>query len=1131
MLERELPFKTAFEQAPLGMALIHPNGSWLDVNQSFCRITGYTKKELTQLSIRAITYAPDWGSSEKFLLQGKKEPAECPVEIRWIHQKGHLIWVSLTSALVHDSENRILYLVNQIEHITERKQLVSVNLGKEPEFKSLFEQNPDPVFSIDLRGNLTSANEAAARLAECSREELLSRNFASFCEPEDMECLARNFSEAQKGVAFNFEIPITSAKGTRKYLEVTNMPVVVADTILGIYCIAKDITWRKQRREEKHLAHRIGNLFDTEASLEECLYGTLQELCQYAKVPVAEVWISNGRELVLNTQYLDGEHAGLQRKRSKAPVCAELIGLAGAQKRPVFKKAFQEHASCARKPFTWDHQLRSAVAVPLLVQGDVIGVVAFYSNRPGGQAAFPTLKDDFFVQLARSIRRKKAEENLKRFFTISSDWLCVVGFDGYFKRINEAIAGSFGYPPEVVLERPFTEFVHPDDCLWVQGELYRLSSASLHLRFENRYVLPDGTLKWVAWTFTSLVSEELMYGVGRDITEAKKLEKSLRSEKERFSAMFAEAPVTMAILKGKEHVFESANELYYKFSGRTNILGRSVRAVFPEAEGQGIFELMDQTFNTGKSYSVQERLIQLDVKGHGQKENLYLSFMFQPYRNEEGAVEGIFYFGVDVTEQVQARKKIEESQKQYVSLMENLPAAVYTCDAAGRILLYNKAAVSLWGREPGIGKELWCGSLQIFTNDGARLPHNASPMAITLREQRPFQGGEMKIKRPGGTLRHVASFPSPVFDTAGELTGGINVLIDITERKYAEEELNKLSLIARKTINAVIITSPEGRIEWVNDAFTRITGYTFGEVAGKTPAAVLHGPKTDPATVTYMMEKKKRKEPFECELLKYTKSGQPFWVEVQGQLLFDATGKQTHYFDIETDITERKKAYERLMRKEREVRNFAWQLNHLLEEERSRIAREIHDEFGQQLTGLKMSLSSLRNQPLTNARATGILSDMIEGVENTIRSLRRFATELRPGILDALGLAPSMEWLAREFEGRSRIKTRVQISVQQQVFEKDLSIAFFRICQEALTNVSKHARATAVAIEFAQKGKKLSLTVTDNGQGIQSEKLEDPLSMGLIGMRERASLIGGQFKITSTSNKGTVVRLTAAIHE
>lgn len=696
---------------------------------------------------------------------------------------------------------------------------------------------------------------------------------------------------------------------------------------------------------------------------------------------------------------------------------------------------------------------------------------------------------------------------------------------------NPAFVTLTGSSPESLRGKSLLGLVHAQDRNRVRLEMEKTKNGAPVISLECRFSSRGDEVRWVCLTLQSPLTGAITHGTIKDITSTKRLEKEIERERQRFSDMFHQAPVTMCFLKGPHQIFENANELYYKFSGRRNIIGRPVREVFPEAAGQGIFELMDNVFNTGQIYNINERLVQLIVNDSGKLEDFYLNFMFQPYRNAEGEVEGIFYFGVDVTEQVAARKKIEESKKLYVDLIQNLPVAVYTTDAEGYLTLFNNEAVALWGREPRVSVDRWTGSWKIYNASGEQIPPEMSPMAICIKEARALQSEEIIIKRPDGRVCNIVAFPSPVFDTSGTLTGAVNVLIDITERKKVEEEFKKLSLIARKTINAVIITSPDKKIEWVNEAFTEITGYSFPEAIGRTMADLLHGEKTDPAVVQLMNEKMKKQQSFEGELIKYTKSGQPFWVEIEVQPLFDANGVLTHFFEIETDITERKNAYEKLLRTENETRSFARQLNDKLEEERSRLAREIHDEFGQQLTGLKMSLSSLQNLKGKDEQAQQVVNDMIQGVEETIQSLRNFSTELRPGILDTLGLAPSIEWLCQEFEKKTGVVCEVTCQNKSQRLGESLSIAFFRICQEALTNVSKHAQASRVEIRFVEEGKTLVLTVTDNGKGIQTEKLEDPFSQGLIGMRERARLIGAILTITSRKNVGTSVQLKVQIRD
>jgi signal transduction histidine kinase len=181
--------------------------------------------------------------------------------------------------------------------------------------------------------------------------------------------------------------------------------------------------------------------------------------------------------------------------------------------------------------------------------------------------------------------------------------------------------------------------------------------------------------------------------------------------------------------------------------------------------------------------------------------------------------------------------------------------------------------------------------------------------------------------------------------------------------------------------------------------------------------------------------------------------------------------------------------------------------------------------------GLKMSLSSLENISNLSKDGRDFIRDVMTGLESSFHSLRDLSNELRPGILDTLGLVPSIEWLARGFEKRSGIPCVVSMHVEQQMFGKDLSINFFRICQEALTNIARHSGATEVAIEMEQSCGVLHLSICDNGRGIMKEKVDNPFSLGLLGMHERARLIGAEFEICSKPGEGTCIQLKSKVYE
>lgn len=223
---------------------------------------------------------------------------------------------------------------------------------------------------------------------------------------------------------------------------------------------------------------------------------------------------------------------------------------------------------------------------------------------------------------------------------------------------------------------------------------------------------------------------------------------------------------------------------------------------------------------------------------------------------------------------------------------------------------------------------------------------------------------------------------------------------------------------------------------------------------------------------------------------------------------------------------ERRKIVASLEESEKRVRSFAKQLSGVIEEERARIAREIHDEFGQQLSGIKMSLSALKNHNKGQPDIAPVIDIIVEEVNHSIQSLRKISNELRPALLDKLGLFAAIEWLINEFKRKTGIAGHFEANSEQPVISKDIEINIFRICQEALTNISKHAGATRVNIEIECNADMLTINITDNGKGINAGVLRDPLSSGLLNMRERANLIGADIDIVSQANKGTNITLS-----
>ncbi|GIW78605.1 MAG: hypothetical protein KatS3mg105_0412 [Gemmatales bacterium] len=200
-----------------------------------------------------------------------------------------------------------------------------------------------------------------------------------------------------------------------------------------------------------------------------------------------------------------------------------------------------------------------------------------------------------------------------------------------------------------------------------------------------------------------------------------------------------------------------------------------------------------------------------------------------------------------------------------------------------------------------------------------------------------------------------------------------------------------------------------------------------------------------------------------------------------------------------------------------QVRSLSGHLQAVREQERTRIARELHDELGQALTGLKLDIVWIRNRLAKLGEPATILAEkaqaMANVIDNTIQTVRRITTELRPGVLDSLGLLPAIEWLVQDFEKRSGISCSLKAGEIPSAIDSERITALFRILQESLTNVARHAQASKVEVRIGKQGNSILLEVEDDGRGFQPEDIVKPAAFGLLGMRERAEMAGGTFDL------------------
>ena len=357
------------------------------------------------------------------------------------------------------------------------------------------------------------------------------------------------------------------------------------------------------------------------------------------------------------------------------------------------------------------------------------------------------------------------------------------------------------------------------------------------------------------------------------------------------------------------------------------------------------------------------------------------------------------------------------------------------------------------------------------------------------------------------------------------------IIADVTEKRKIirdlKESYERYRILVENINEGITLQDEKGVVLYVNNKFLEMTGLRRERLVGfeteefpDEKASRLFKDK---------MGKRRRRKTISFEYDWKKKDGKRIFMLVSSSPIYDEVGNFKGSITVFTDITERRLFEEKLNRSSEELRRLSRHLESVREKESKRIAREIHDEFGQALTALKMDLSWISNKLPESVVNQGPLFDKLKSmsalIDRTIHIVQKISAELRPGLLDDLGLAPAIEWLAQEFQTRTGVKCDVQISGGEANLGSDCSTAIFRIVQEALTNVTRHALATTVKITMREQNGSLVLEIKDNGKGIRRQDTLAPESLGLIGMRERLLPFGGKLTLSGLPNKGTTLSI------
>jgi PAS domain S-box-containing protein len=490
----------------------------------------------------------------------------------------------------------------------------------------------------------------------------------------------------------------------------------------------------------------------------------------------------------------------------------------------------------------------------------------------------------------------------------------------------------------------------------------------------------------------------------------------------------------------------------------------------------------------------------------------------------------IFY---DLSKRRQAEREVLAGQAHQALILRTLPIVMYSAKPSGDYgaLWVSENIEALTGFSPRSfvdDSSLWASRLHPHDRERALMEFEQLPQKGTLATEYRWQthSGEYRwfldeavlIRRSDGTPQEI-----------------IGLWTDVTSRRHTGEVIRRQADIINQIQETVISIDLDGYVMSWNNGAEKLLGYPVEEALGKHISFIY------PAEDREFLEREvigpvKANGTHQIEVRRRTKSGALRFAQLSLTLLRDDTDAPIGIIGYSMDITDRKRVQEALLNSRNQLAALAVRLELVREEERTRIALEVHDVLGQALTGLKLDVAWVHKRitdSIEPAQRAAVLKRLVsaqELLDSTIQSVRDIATTLRPGVLDELGLEAAVEWQAREFHHRTGISCETTIWPHKMVLGPEQSTALFRILQEVLTNVARHAQATKVHIRLDQSGEHVSLQVEDNGRGITGVEQSGPKAFGLLGMRLRAQQQGGAFDIQGTSGTGTTVTVRIPLY-
>jgi PAS domain S-box-containing protein len=756
--------------------------------------------------------------------------------------------------------------------------------------------------------------------------------------------------------------------------------------------------------------------------------------------------------------------------------------------------------------------------------------------------------------------RDRAEQKFREIFENAGEGIFQSTPEGQYIAANPALARMYGYdsPEELIAGcRDISQQIYADPAR--REEFKRLlDTAGIVRNFETRTLRRNGSRLWISVNARAVrdANGEILYyeGTSRDITERKRAEKKSIA----FATLARKLSGALTQVDAGSIIAQTAKDLFGWDACNLDLYDASTDVVTPllnidtiDEREVNVTPLIGSSPPTVRSRRVIEggpELLLRDVPvkfdpdaiPFGDTGRASASLMTVPIKNGVNVIgllsiqsytphaydqEALKDFGslaehcAEAINRIHAEQLLRESQERFRQLADHLEDVIWVADRGLTQLLYiNSAYERVFGRSC----ESVYGRLMSFLDAVHPEDREMVSKKIEAQRQGDYRAFEYRIVRPDGSIRWMLRRAFPIRDEHGEVYRIAGIGQDITARINAQEKLRESERRYRDLFensrDAIYLHDMNGRYLSVNGAAEELSGYSRNEILGRNFA--------DFVSSDFMAKIRKNfckklsnlgATMYEIEII--NKDGEAVPVEVSSRMIYKE-GVPIGVQGTIRDISERKHT-------QKILRGYSRRLVEAQEMERKKIARELHDEIGQILTAVRISLQSIQRNG--DSLAVSRIEESVTVIDEALERVRELSLELRPALLDDLGLATALRWYVKRYCERSGIKGKVVSDFDDDFrLPRKLETACFRITQEALTNVARHAEAARVRIVLNLSKDEFGLSIIDDGKGFDAAALftkASSESFGLHGIEERAFDVGGTLEIESAPGRGTHLRL------